>query len=257
MHRQRRKGRILPQVRVVLFPGITGEDRLFVDTMALTFPNHDTEIVRYPSIVAASRHLMDIPTAADGIAARMAVASSPESVVFVGYSYGGNLAFEVAHRLIARGDRIARLILIDPALPNTAFRIKGNEPAQERSDGPVAAGPFAFRLVRVALFVVGFLLPDRIRRKMTRRILYDLRVYARRLWVPRPIGARVLHIASEQLEPVVLKGWRRLCPLIRQVVVTGSHIDILRLPGRTAVAGAIRMELDGIDGDCLAVPARL
>lgn len=257
MKRPRREGTILRRMRVVLFPGITGEDRLFVETMALTFPNLDTETVRYPGIVAPSVHLMDLPTAADGIAARMTVASSPELVVFVGYSYGGNLAFEVAHRLIARGDRITRLILIDPALPTTAFRLKGNEPARDAPDGPVAAGPYAVRLVRIALFVVGFLLPDRLRRKLTRRILYDLRVHARRMWVPRPIGARVLHIASEQLAPVVSKGWRRLCPLIRQVVVADSHIDMLRLPGRTDVAGAIRRELDSIGGDCLAVPARL
>jgi thioesterase domain-containing protein len=244
-------------MRVVLFPGITGEDRLFVETMALAFPNDDTETVRYPGIIAPSVQLMDLSTTADGIASRMTVAALLEPVVFVGYSYGGNLAFEVAHRLIARGGRIARLILVDPALPNTAFRLRGNEPARELAAGPAPSGLYAVRLARIALFVVGVLLPSRLRKKLTRRILYDLRVHARRLWVPRPIAARVLHIVSAQLAPVVSEGWMRLCPLIRQVVVSGSHIDILRLPGRTDVASAIRMELDGIGGDGLAAPARL
>jgi len=244
-------------MRVLLFPGITGEDRLFADTMALAFPHDETETVRYPGIIAPSVELMDLSTAADRIASRITAAAAPEPMLLVGYSYGGNLAFEVAHRLIARGGRITRLILVDPALPNTAFRLHGNEPAQDLAGEPVPSGLYAVRPVRIALSLVGFLLPSRLRRKLTRRILYDLRVHARRRWVPQPIAAPVLHIVSAQLAPAVSEGWMRLCPLIRQVVVPDSHIDILRLPGRTDVANVIRMELDALGVDCLEAPALL
>lgn len=243
------------RIRVVLFPGITGEDRLFVETMALALPDDETETIRYPGIVARSAHLMDLAIAAETIAARMTFAPA-EPVVFIGYSYGGNLAYEVAHRVIARGARLERLILIDPALPNTAFRLRGNEPARDLPHGPIPSSLYAWRPVRIALFLMGFLLPERLRKKLTRRILYDLRVHARRTWTPSPIAAQTLHIVSEQLAPVVSVGWMQLCLLIRQVEVADSHIDILRLPRRTDVARAIRMELDEVTRDCFATQLR-
>ncbi|MCJ2082822.1 thioesterase domain-containing protein [Methylobacterium sp. J-090] len=220
------------QVRVVVFPGIAGEDRLFMETMAAAIPNRDFETIRYPGPLAASDLLMDLRTTAVGIASRMTVPSPTLSLVLIGYSYGGNLAYEVAQCLFAQGGDVVQLILIDPALPNTSFRLLGNLPAHQVTHASAPTIIYALRPIRTFLIFLALLLPNKIRKKLTRRILYDLRVYARRTWAPRTTGVKVLHIVSHQLAPVVSKGWADLCPRIRQVTIAGSHINIWSCPRR-------------------------
>ncbi|WNO11457.1 thioesterase domain-containing protein [Teredinibacter sp. KSP-S5-2] len=49
----------------------------------------------------------------------MALSTATQSIVLAGWSMGGMITFEVASRLLKKGHKIEKLILIDSALPNT------------------------------------------------------------------------------------------------------------------------------------------
>lgn len=234
--------------RILLFPGIFGEEQSFCDLRDALQDGYDTAVVAYPGVTAPTRQLMDIDEAAAAIVARLTAEQTGDPALVVGYSYGANLAFAVAGRLLAGGRRVALLALLDPALPTTQFTVHQRGPASAASGVPLPRPGLTYRsrLLRTALAGLGRLGSARARRRLQRRTLWTLRSYARRAWAPRRIACPVLHLVSQQFAPATREGWAELCPDIRQFDVEGRHVDLLKGTALAQVVAALRAELDAV-----------
>lgn len=173
---------------------------------------------------------MDLDAAGASFAGWLLSIARDEPALIVGYSYGVNLAFDVASRLQIAGCRVALLSLLDPALPNTEFEVHQRGSAIAMIDAPLQRPELVYRacLLRTALLGVCRLASPRTRHRIERRTLCKLRSYARRGWRPRGFDCPVLHIMTQQFAPAVAKGLAQLCPGIRQVGIGNRHVDLLK-----------------------------
>jgi thioesterase domain-containing protein len=179
-----------------------------------------------------------------------------------GWSFGGLVAFEMARRIVAQGEEVASLVLIDThlrdpsgagtfdpiALLSSAARQEGF-PVDEKQlrtlgiDGAVAQ-------VAQAATTAG-LLPLGLGERYVRRILavheasinatnrYVPSTYSRRLTLLRATGRDAGSPDATRRDPTL--GWSHLVTGgVRVIDVPGSHDDLLRAPYVENVAAAVR-----------------
>lgn len=173
-----------------------------------------------------------------------------------GFSFGGHVAFEMAHQLRAAGEEIELLALIDapmhrrylPALARARFRLSRAGRALRRLTArePGERLPHPWRALRkwqewrrerhaMAAAMGGALppLPPR------RRAICEANVRAVHLYEPRRYPGRVLFLQAEThsthwADPV--PAWRRWCDRLELHRVPGDHASMLQPPDVAAVA---------------------
>ncbi|MBL7952913.1 MAG: alpha/beta fold hydrolase [Flavobacteriales bacterium] len=160
-----------------------------------------------------------------------ATATGP--LVLIGYSMGGNVALEMAHRLRAKGRDVPLLVLIDtfgPDRPAPSWTIKR----------ALLRVRDAYDRWRCGRFVrAGRSVPAEL------RTFYIMDTYTRAFKHYRSPGwdGRVLLIRS-QFETHDVSGWDGHCPDMTTVIVPGDHLTIVK-PGQIgAVAQHIQKELE-------------
>lgn len=235
-----------PPRTVLMLPGIFGEEKSFSDLCDALGTRYDTQIVRYPNLAASTRLLNNIEATAAMVTARLYFHPLTKPVLIVGYSYGANLAFSIARRLLAEGRHVALVALLDPALPNTDFSIHQRGPATDFVGLPLPRVELIYRsrLLRTVIANLCRLTPAKTQQRFQRRTLWKLRGYARRAWKPSRVNCPVLHVMTEQFAPAVAKGWTDLCPNIRQVSLGTRHVDLLRGDALSDVVDLVQTELD-------------
>lgn len=170
-----------------------------------------------------------IPAMADHYFSELEQALPTGPVVLIGYSMGGNIALEMAHRLRAKGRDVPLLVLIDtfgPDRPRPAWTVKGTllrvRDAYDRwrCQGFVRRG----ELVPVGL-----------------RTFHIMDTYTRAFRRYRSPGwsGPVLLVRSK-FETHDVSGWDGHCPNMTTVIVPGDHLTIVK-PGQIGlVADHIR-----------------
>ena len=187
--------------------------------------------------------------------------------LLTGYSFGGYVALEMAHRLLAAGEEIALLVLLDTYPPGPrrgasfADRLRlhvGNLHQLQPRRWPVYAAnrlrslamkSTRFRSVRTILRTVGY---------VPRQPMVASRI-ARYGYHPSPYPGRVVVIRARRREAYVrwdpMGRWPAyLSGELSFLDVDGSHGDILHEPHVHQVAEHLRTLLQQVQGDRLQRP---
>uniref|UniRef100_UPI001C692B5A thioesterase domain-containing protein n=1 Tax=Pseudonocardia pini TaxID=2758030 RepID=UPI001C692B5A len=195
-----------------------------------------------PAVSRADGSRRSISEVAADVTEQLAQAQPTGEFSLLGYSFGGLVAYEAAHRLSGRGREIAYLGLIDVASPEAVLspaEIRAKRWSQRldkvRADAPGTAVRFA-------------------RRRLGRPVADDTQVdpelagYQQVFDTHLPAryhGAVVYYEAEEQL-PVVgsqLAVWKRSAPNMLVTSIPGDHESLLAEPAVTAVAARISATL--------------
>jgi acetoacetyl-CoA synthetase len=176
-----------------------------------------------------------------------------------GYSFGGLVAFEMARRLAATGERVDRLILFDAYVPDRALRpverarFLTRLTGRRLVDGFRAPGVTAARVARRTLHRVaprlpvapptddGVLLPPRL------RSIEQANMRAFDAYVPGRYGGRVIFVRAQgrdrrRCDP--LPTWSRAVPHGLTIeCVPGNHLEMLDEPCVAEVADRLAPHL--------------
>ncbi|WP_207791948.1 acetoacetate--CoA ligase [Siccirubricoccus phaeus] len=186
--------------------------------------------------------------------------------LLAGYSYGGLVAFEMARRLEAAGEKVAFLGLIDPELDPACLdwrarlgfaghklahelrQVRAQPPAERRRHlaRRLAAAGTSLRL-RLGRAAPAAAAPEQSELPLTLRRIHEAVREASAAYRPRPYrGDATLFRATEQrpetCDPQPI--WRRLvCGQLTVLPVPGDHLSIIREPGATTLATLLEAAL--------------
>jgi thioesterase domain-containing protein len=188
-----------------------------------------------------------------------------------GFSFGGTIAFEVAQRLTAQGERIDLLAMLDSAFPSSdehenSYDIAASEPPRslklrshletlaklglqdqvrylnvrikERIDSWFGSGlrrNFKWLLCEASL-VAGWTLPASV------RSYYILKIYerAKKTYSPRVFPGRAIYFKSVERPSYHRDSWRTLMRDGLEVYdVPGDHMDIIKRENVSSWAGPL------------------
>jgi len=175
-----------------------------------------------------------------------------------GWSFGGVLAYEVAARLIDRGEAVEFVGMFDSYYPagiagsrdashervllDSASRTAGETEDGRRGESAAASeeeiDAFARRCLEQGL------VPGEITIGQAREMRDRLRVHQRAMieYRPRPIPVPVhLFPARESPTPDLSRGWRAVVPehLLRVTPVPGTHASMMKVPNAEALGEAL------------------
>ncbi|HEX5496552.1 MAG TPA: amino acid adenylation domain-containing protein, partial [Mycobacteriales bacterium] len=178
----------------------------------------------------------------------------------LGYSMGGLVAFELANLLVASGQRVELLALVDTVVPEP-----GDPPTTEQAlrwftedlaglsgrrppplDPELAGLPETVRLPALldSLRAAG-LVPAEVGVDFLRRRIAVFTANATAMWTYRPArqypGTLTLVRAAGSAD--TRAGWSALCDRLDDHVVPGDHFTLWAEPGLTQLAGTLRDRL--------------
>ena len=238
---------------IFLFPPANGGDGHFMAFRATCAARMPVRQVHYPDLHALLRTQMSFEEIA-GHAVRQIDAQKPAGpLALAGYSAGGDVAFEAARQLVARGRHVSNLIILDTDVTGLSYAL----PPAERRPWPrrlhaFIRRPAAYRqrrlvemlaasrflrtslgrpLVRLALFLrarlpaaIGFIFFLR-----TSEALFD---DCHRRWfsrlAPAPLDVPTLLFRSQDERPGAPEGlgWHQRSLQLRVKPVAGKHTTI-------------------------------
>lgn len=188
-------------------------------------------VVELPGLDTAGGLLADMAATGHFVAERIAIAQPQGAIRLAGYSYGGGVALEAAHRLQALGRDVAFIGILDTAFGAAAL---GRHPASDFRN------PRRWQAHRI---VLALLIPQWSRRLLLAGIARlpapraiaarnfiarRFRTRARGLWQPRPLAAPTFVAVSAEFEASTLATWQALLPRARIARLPGRHYDIFR-----------------------------
>ena len=181
-----------------------------------------------------------------------------------GWSLGGVIAAEVARQLVAAGEGVDRLLLLDSAIPESALPAEAGEErfhagreygldfdlAELAQMEPEAQLPFLFEHARKLGLIDEATPPE-----LVHRVLGDLRtLFAHHVtlcqchqpqWCPVDgVVFRPMEVPFERGGPED-RGWSRFLRSVEVVMVPGHHHSMVALPHAVALAAAIDAALAG------------
>lgn len=193
--------------------------------IAFFHQGEDGSALKYTTIPAMAEHYL-----------RELQEALPEGpVVLMGYSMGGNIAVEMAHRLRAAGRHVPLLVLIDtfgPDRPKPRWTAKGT----------LLVVRDAYDRWRCRRYLAqGKLVPEQL------RTFHIMDTYTRAFRDYRSPGwdGQLLLIRS-QYETREVSGWDGHCAQMSTVVVPGDHLTIVKSGRINAVAQHIEMALQQV-----------
>jgi amino acid adenylation domain-containing protein len=245
---------------VFLFPGIQDDDPPLARLRMAFSRQVRFRLIDYPSwheMVAAGGTLNVI---VDAVMAKIHAEPPCASYRVAGYSFGGVIAFEVASRLIAAGQQVDFLGLLDTrrwdltTRPMPSFHRFLYEDANWRSDWLKAVIAALIRQRRFGLLDTCERLlmtrPNRMALWLKRRITRELRYQAFLHWKPAPLAVPTeLYLSNDHWpgEPADY-GWDSLCQPLRLVPIGGDHATVIQSPQQEKLCDAFLSALGLKDG---------
>lgn len=152
-------------------------------------------------------------------------------LVICGYSYGGVIALELAHRLKEAGREVPLLVVLDSRSPSTFRKVTAKSVLLRLRD-------VMDRAKCARWFAKGMPLPDDLRN------FYIMDIYgaAMRDHLPKPWAGPALLVRStgRSARP---HGWDDILTNLRTVVVPGDHKSIITAAGLAPIVKAITEEM--------------
>lgn len=172
-----------------------------------------------------------------------------------GWSAGGVIAYEVAQKLTAAGEKVNYLGIIDSGVLYTMGIVKAMAPTE-------GAGVLAMMGRSAQQNIVDFrklsseakLIPDEADDEVAIRImeLFQSNVRAVCYYSPKPYAGRLdLYQAAEQLVPSrrqPFSEWSQLCSDARLHVVPGNHLTVIHEPNVQVLADAMEKTIQEVNG---------
>ena len=228
---------------IFLLPGIAGDEPLLVRFRAQFGDRVNFELIDYPDWREMMDRRMTVEAIADAAFAQICAKSRGKTCLLAGYSFGGFIAYETTHRLLASGRKVDCLALID----TRPGYILGRDPLQRLKDAL-----FNPRRLGVTVLWLGLLALIRRRRFMILRALGRsamswparqayffvtqlntmLRLHAVREWRPTPSPVRTILFRSAEELPGDSHdfGWGALCETLQVIPIGGTHASMLEPP---------------------------
>ncbi|MDB5761903.1 MAG: AMP-dependent synthetase [Herminiimonas sp.] len=228
---------------VFLMPGIQSDDPALVQFRAAFRKNIRFKMVDYPGWSQTIAAGGGFDAIADSVFAKICAEPACDVYRLAGYSFGGIVAFEVAHRLVASGRRVDFLGLLDSRrwdltrpdllsrlypflrkphhLPVDFLRWTISMLIRRRRYAPLS---FMERLL--------MLRPTKLAFRYKRGLTKELRYQALLQWKPKPLNVpTTLFLSDEQWpgEPDNY-GWDSLCNMLTIVHIGGTHASIMSVP---------------------------
>ena len=185
-----------------------------------------------------------------------------------GWSFGGTVAFEMARQLLAAGETLARLILID-SMPFDQMNLGPefgeadvmasfvNQIAREVDEFRVSADvlrtmPEADRLNYIlAQAKLAGVLPSstELNQLLQQWTYFKTNAMASYYYRPEPISATVHLMRAEELDPLLPdlphNGWQPYAPHLKTQTVPGNHMSMVAEPHVRVLAAAMNQALEG------------
>jgi acyl-CoA synthetase (AMP-forming)/AMP-acid ligase II/thioesterase domain-containing protein/acyl carrier protein len=203
-------------------------------------------LIQYPPWHKMIRSGGSFESIVDDACAQIRARSCDGNYFLAGYSFGGFVAYEVAHRLVESGDRIGFLGLIDTRHGGPSTR-EESLTKTVRSLGRIIVRPqdklkalpkrliAALSSIRAfrSLIVVGRLanmLPPRLAFELNWHLTTHVRMKALRRWTVQPHDvSAILFRAADEWQPSD-NGWGQMCRQLSVVAVEGSHLSMFSSP---------------------------
>ncbi len=227
---------------------------LFLDRLAGALsPSQPLYGIAAVGVDGRSSPLTSIESMADHYASAILAVRPTGPFVVGGYSLGGTIALEVAHRLAARGHEVARVVMLDTRVPRAMGGRSLRQTMLQRASYHLRSGPRAFLrtiyigpIERNAYRVIaklGLPMPSRLAPWPVR--FANLRAYFR--YRPRPWGGAISLLRAEHQEDeykdLPALGWEHFAR--GELSVHPLACDHLNFFSPTS-AGVLAAELDRI-----------
>lgn len=272
-----------PLPPIFLVPGVFGDGPILAQFRRAFQGEIKFELVELPDLDDPMRIHRDMAATGRFVAEEILRRAGDGDIALAGFSFGGTVAFEAAHHLIARGRRVSLLVLLDSfadgAPTNTAVALRP-EPA------PVAAAPsrrgarvrrfvrrampradegwrrYGDRLVFVALVLSGLGDVARRRLRATRRRLDTATLIGRRKillglarrrairhWRPQRLDVpTLLAVSDEGAAAGTPRRWTIHCPALEVRRVPGDHLSLFEPPSLAILVPSIMEAVRSVDG---------
>ncbi|MEN3366625.1 MAG: hypothetical protein V7606_3899 [Burkholderiales bacterium] len=247
---------------VFLLPGIQSDDPALARLRAAFGKDIRFELVDYPAWRETMAAGGGFDAIVDAVFAKICAAPIGEPYRIAGYSYGGIVAFEVAHRLVASGRQVDYLGLLDtrrwdltPQFRSNGFHAFLDEAPNWRIDW--IKGTIAMLIRRRRFELLGLLdrmlmmRPTKAAFWFKRRLTRELRYQAFRQWKPARLDVpTVLYLSNDRWpgEPDDY-GWSGICSRLTNVHVGGDHATIIQPPQRDALCASFLATVRECDAD--------
>jgi len=252
---------------VFLLPGIQSDDPALVRFRAAFGDSVRFKILDYPGWRQTVVSEATFDTIVEAVHATICAEPDCETYRLAGYSFGGIVAFEVAHRLLASGRRVGFLGLLDTRRwdlthPGSVGHLDAFIGEPRRLPVEMAKATMAALLRRrnfVPLSVAERLLmlhPTRLAFWFKRQLTRELRYQALRQWKPVPLDVPTTLFLSDAQWPGEPEdyGWDEMCRPLTKIRIGGDHGSIIQPPHRDSLcSGFLRALVPETSGPQLGV----
>jgi amino acid adenylation domain-containing protein len=252
---------------VFLLPGIQSDDPALVRFRAAFGDSVRFKILDYPGWRQTVVSEATFDTIVEAVHATICAEPDCETYRLAGYSFGGIVAFEVAHRLLASGRRVGFLGLLDTRRwdlthPGSVGHLDAFIGEPRRLPVEMAKAAMAALLRRrnfVPLSVAERLLmlhPTRLAFWFKRQLTRELRYQALRQWKPVPLDVPTTLFLSDAQWPGEPEdyGWDEMCRPLTKIRIGGDHGSIIQPPHRDSLcSGFLRALVPETSGPQLGV----
>lgn len=207
---------------VFLLPGLLGDEpRLAAFRRAFEGSIH-FELIDLPGLEESSAVTTRLPASGAFAADAIEALAPAGELMIAGYSFGGSIAFEAAHRLRERGRKVAMLGILDLVMHDPSVV----EPAHGWKHRVIGRLARSDALRPLAVAIIGRLWPRKL--AATRReMMAHLRVTALRSWQPHAIAAPTFCAMSLETAAYQEARWPALCSDLRAVLrLPVGHLEI-------------------------------
>jgi amino acid adenylation domain-containing protein len=252
---------------VFLLPGIQSDDPALVRFRAAFGNSVRFKILDYPGWRQTVVSEATFDTIVEAVHATICAEPDCEIYRLAGYSFGGIVAFEVAHRLLASGRRVGFLGLLDTRRwdlthPGSVGHLDAFFGEPRRLPVEMAKAAMAALLRRrnfAPLSVAERLLmlhPTRLAFWFKRQLTRELRYQALRQWKPVPLDVPTTLFLSDAQWPGEPEdyGWDEMCRPLTKIRIGGDHGSIIQPPHRDSLcSGFLRALVPETSGPQLGV----
>jgi amino acid adenylation domain-containing protein len=233
---------------VFLLPGIQGDDPALVRLRAAFGEQVRFKLIDYPAWRQTAAAGAGFDAIVDAVFEQICAQPACDIYRLAGYSFGGIVAFEVAHRLVASGRKVGFLGLLDTrrwdiTAPHQAgsFHMFLDERRNWRLDWIKASIAMLIRQGRFGLLGglerLLMLRPTKLAFWFKRRLTRELRYQAFRQWNPAVLDVPTTLYLSDDRWPGEPDdyGWDDVCRALTKVHVGGDHATVIQPPQRESL----------------------